>query len=970
METRLLFVLLTPFALALLMPWLGGKLGPRTGWVALLAPVLSFLGILGIYLLPGAERVAVSFDWVPSLGVALTFNPDGLALFFGFVVSGVGVLVAFYSACYLDDHYKDHGRFYCYLLLFMGAMLGTVFSSNLLGLFVSWELTGITSFLLIGFLHDKPESQRGARMALLTTCFTGLALLAGVLLLGSAYGTFELAEILAAPGVLPGKEGVLLAAFFCCFAGICGKSAQFPFHYWLPNAMAAPTPVSAYLHSATMVKLGVFLTARLLPVFNGLESWLPVLTMVGFGTLALGALLALLSQDLKAVLAYTTVAQLGLLIGHYGLYTQGVPLAWDYLHIINHVFYKACLFMVVGIIDHSTGTRDLRKLGGLFSKMPLTGVAALITLAAMAGLPPTTGFLSKEMLLEAVNHFRGEHAGWFAWWPITAVVAASTLLVAVSLNVFHRAFLGKPSHEVEEHFHAPSVFLQLPPLLLAAAALVFGVMAEPFGRFLDTFAQAGIHAAVPKELHLWHGITTPLLISAGIVAAGAALYFSRGREAWGRAAIPGWLLFDRGFDRLIDAVPAAGKKVNKWMGFGNPHVFLFVILAAVLVALGAVVVPNFDQLPALASQWDVWPREHTGWIRWAVVAVIGWAAVSAVRWKQPIRQLFALSVIGMGIVFYYVLYQAPDLALTQMMVETATLLLVLLVVLRFKRDGDDMEELPAPGRLSRAAKLALSAGMGLAMGGGVLVFQQPHALEWAGDYYLANTVALAHGHNSVNTVVVDFRGWDTMLEIAVLVIAALGCLGLLSRPPTGPARAYRSRDLFPVPRDPILRTVAVLGFVPLNLFAAYIFFRGHNAAGGGFIAGLFTALSLLLLTFAVGVTAVRTAMKFNAMTVAAAGVIIALATALLPLVYGLPILNHLHGDIAGVYVGTPMLFDLGVYLTVIGVTLKIMLPLMKSVHGMPSFVAQEEGRFAAKGHEPINFQNDNDADEPMKEGKS
>lgn len=969
METRLLTVLLAPFALALLMPWLGRRLGPGVGWVALLAPVLSFVGILGIYLLPGAERVPVSLDWVPSLGVALTFNPDGLALFFGFVVSGVGMLVAFYAACYLDGHYKDHGRFYCYLLLFMGAMLGTVFSSNLLGLFVSWELTGVTSFLLIGFLHDKPESQRGARMALLTTCFTGLALLAGVLLLGNAYGTYELGEIFAADGVLPGRQGVLLAAFFCCFIGICGKSAQFPFHYWLPNAMAAPTPVSAYLHSATMVKLGVFLTARLLPVFNGLDGWLPLLTAVGFGTLALGALLALLSQDLKGVLAYTTVAQLGLLIGHYGLYTQGVPLAWDYLHIINHVFYKACLFMVVGIIDHSTGTRDLRKLGGLFSKMPLTGIAALITLAAMAGLPPTTGFLSKEALLETVNHFRGEHAGLLAWWPLAAVVAASVIKMAVSLNVFHRAFLGKPSHEVAEHFHVPSFFLQLPPLLLAGAALVCGVFAAPFGRFLDSFAQPGVHAAVPKELHLWHGVTPPLLISLGIIAAGAALYFSRSREAWGRSAIPGWLLFDRGFDRLIDAVPAAGKKLNKLMGFGRPHVFLFVILGSVLAALGAVVIPNLGRLPALAAEWDVWPRDHTGLIRWAVVAAIGWAAISAVRWKQPIRQLFALSVVGMAIVFYYVLYQAPDLALTQMMVETATLLLVLLVVLRFKRDGDDVEDLPPSGGLSRGAKLVISVGMGLAMGGGVLVFQQPKALQWAGDYYLANTVPLAHGHNGVNTVVVDFRGWDTMFEIAVLVIAALGCLGLLSRPSTGAAAPSRERDLFPVPRDVILRAVAVLGFIPLNLFAAYIFFRGHNAAGGGFIAGLVSALSLLLVAFAVGLTPLRAALRFNAMKLAVSGVVIAIASCLLPLAYGLPLLHHLHGDIAGFYVGTPMLFDLGVYLAVVGVTLKIMLPLMKSVHGMPAFVAEEAGCFAARLDEPIAFQNDQETEEKTKEGR-
>lgn len=953
METRLLLVLLTPFVLAVFMPWLGRRLGARAGWVALLAPVLGFLGILGIYLSPAAARVPVSFDWVPSLGAALSFNPDGLALFFGFVVSGIGVLVTFYAACYLDGRHQDHGRFYACLLLFMGAMLGTVFSSNLLSLFVAWELTGVTSFLLIGFLHDKAESQRGARMALLTTCFTGLALLAGVLLLGAVYGTFELGEILAAEGVPAGREGMLLAAFVCCFTGICGKSAQFPFHYWLPNAMTAPTPVSAYLHSATMVKLGVFLTARLLPVFNGLDSWMPVLTAIGFGTLALGALLALLSQDLKAVLAYTTVAQLGLLIGHYGLFTQGVPLAWDYLHLINHVFYKACLFMVAGIIDHSTGTRDLRKLGGLFTKMPLTGIAAAISLAAMAGLPPTTGFLSKEALLETLNHFKDGHAGLTAWWPLGAVAAASALKMTVAIGVFHRAFLGKPSPAVAAHFHAPSLGLQLPPLLLAAAALVCGVFAEPFGVFLDGFGVAGVHSAAPPALHLWHGVTAPLLMSLGIVTAGTALYFARSRQSWGRAAVPDWLSFDRGFDRLIDGVPAIGRKLNLAMGFGRPHVFLFVVFGTVLAALGVVLGANLDRLPPLAAGWDMLPRGGEGWVRWAVAGVVSFAAVAAVRWKQPVRQLFALSIIGLGITFYYVLYQAPDLALTQMMVESATLLLVLLVVLRFKRDGDDMEKLPESGGWPRSAKLLISAGMGLAMGGGVLVFQQPRVLDRAGEYYLRHTVPLAHGHNGVNTVVVDFRGWDTMFEIAVLVIAALGCLGLLTRPAQAAPRTRREHDLFPVPKDLILRTVAVLGFVPLNLFAAYVFFRGHNAAGGGFVAGLCTALSLLLLVFALGLAELRRRLRFNAMKLAVAGVLLAVATCLLPLAYGLPLLTHLHGDIAGVYVGTPMLFDLGVYLTVIGVTLKLMIPLLNSVHGLPAHVAEEAARFAPRSHEAV-----------------
>ncbi len=954
MDSCLLTVILAPFVLAPFLPALAGRFGPRVGWVALLAPLASLAGVVGLWLMPAEARGPVAWEWVPALGATITFLPDGLALFFGFVVAGVGVLVTFYAACYLDGHYRDHGRFYCYLLLFMGAMLATVFSSNLLVLFVAWELTGITSFLLIGFLHDKEESRRGARMALLTTCFTGLALLAGIILLGVAYGSFELTEILAAENRAAGREGLLSAAFLCCFVGICGKSAQFPFQYWLPNAMAAPTPVSAYLHSATMVKLGVFLTARLLPVFNGVEVWVPVLTIIGFGTLVLGALLALLAQDLKAILAYTTVAQLGLLVGYYGLHTQGVPLAWDYLHILNHVLYKAGLFMVAGIVDHATGTRDLRQLGGLWAKMPLTGIAALIGLAALAGLPPTTGFLSKEALLETVNQFRMENTGLLAWWPLVAVVTASVLKMAVAVGLFHRAFLGRPSPAVEKYFHAPSLGLQLPPLLLALAALGGGVLAAPLGRWLDGFSRMGVHATVPPELHLWHGVTLPLLLSAGIVVAGGLLYWSRDRVAWGRATIPGWLQFERGFDRLIAGVPGLGGRLNRLLGFDRPQVYLPVIFGTLLVGISAVLIPQAGALPALAATWDLAPRGAGGLVRWVLVGVIIFAAFAAVVWKQPIRQLFALSVIGLGIAFYYVLYQAPDLALTQMMVEAATLLLVLLVVLRLKRDGADHEPLPAVRGPVKALKIAISAGVGLALGGGVLLFQQPPALERAGEFYLAQTVPLAHGHNAVNTVVVDFRGWDTMFEIAVLVIAALGCLGLLMRPVREERMcAVVPRDLFPVPRDLILRMISIGAIVPLNLLAVYIFFRGHNAPGGGFVAGLCTALSLLLLAFGVGATALRRALHFNAMTVGTVGVLLAVASALLPLAYGLPLLNHLHGEIFGVYVGTPMLFDLGVYLTVVGVVLKLVLPLMKSIHGLAPFEAGERDRFAARWSEAI-----------------
>lgn len=960
MESRLLLILLAPVLVAFFMPWLGARLRARTGWVALLAPVLSCAGVVSLLGVPAAERTPVSWDWLPSLGVALTFNPDGLALFYGFVVSGVGVLVVFYAACYLDDHhYRDHGKFYCYLLLFMAAMLGTVFSSNLLVLFIAWELTGLTSFLLIGFLHEKEESQRGARMALLTTATTGLALMVGVVLLRMVYGTFELGEILAAGAVPAGKEGLLSAAFLFCFVGIAGKSAQFPFHYWLPNAMAAPTPVSAYLHSATMVKLGVFLTARLLPVFNGLECWTPVLTTIGFGTLVLGAIFALLSQDLKGVLAYTTVAQLGLLVGHYGLYSQGLPVRWDYVHVFNHVFYKAALFMIVGIIDHSTGTRDLRQLGGLARKMPLVAIAAAITLAALAGLPPTTGFLSKEMLLKTLTTFWLQtDGGAVAWWAMGCVLFASVLKVAIALGVWRRAFAGKPSEAVEAHYHAPSFGLQLPALLLAGAALAGGLFAPQFGAFADRFAVSGLHAADGQELHLWHGFTKELGLSVLVIALGAALYFAVGRVRWAALRIPAALRFDFRFDQAVDGVPYGGKALNRALGFETPYAYLYVIVGALVLAAGAFVLPHLAQLGELAVAWAPWPRGGEGWTRWALVGLMSVAAVLAVRWQQPLKQVLALSIIGLGVTFYYVTYQAPDLALTQMLVETATLLLVLFLVLRIKRDGADHAVLERQSTLSQGMRVGLAAAAGLIMGAGVLLFQQPAPGERAGEWYLQHSLALSKGANAVNTVVIDFRGWDTLFEINVLVIAALGVLGLLNRARRTPDRAViaaANHDFFAVPKDLILRYVAIAAFVPLNLFAVYLFLRGHNAPGGGFVAGLVSALSFLILVFVLGVHGVRRLLKVNPLTLAVAGVTLAVGVTLLPVAFGDPVLNHYHGYLFGFYLGTPFWLDLGVYLTVVGAVLKILLPLMKSVHGLPAFVAEEEGRFAERLSEPIDL---------------
>ena len=402
--------LAAPLLAVPLLAWAGRHLDDRTAWLALPAPMASLLALGWLAFEAGPQPFLVlSWPWAPSIGLELSFLVDGLSLFFGLVVAAVGVLIVFYSRFYFLGHSEAPGRFYACLSLFMAAMLGTVFANNLLLLFLCWELTGVASFLLIGFQHQDPDSQRGARMALLVTGGTGLCLLAGIVLVQQATGSGSIAGLLAGP--LPSDSpGLIRAALLLLLVGAFGKSAQFPLQFWLPNAMAAPTPVSAYLHSATLVKLGVYLCARMFPIFGANELWLPVVSGVGLVTMTLAALQALMVTDLKAILAWSTVSALGFLVASYGLAIPGL-LEFDYLHLLSHVLYKGGLFMVVGAIDHATGTRDLRRLGGLWRQDRLLGIAALIGCASMAGLPMTTGFLSKEAMLQEVFEVAAPNAG-------------------------------------------------------------------------------------------------------------------------------------------------------------------------------------------------------------------------------------------------------------------------------------------------------------------------------------------------------------------------------------------------------------------------------------------------------------------------------------------------------------------------------------------------------------------------------
>lgn len=773
------------------MAFLGKRLKSGLGYVALLFPLLAFIAVLNIGFATGwqSEPTTYSFPWVPSLGINLTFLVDGLSLFYGMIVSGVGILVAFYAAGYLGSSYKHQGRFFAYLLMFMAAMLGTVFADNLILLFIFWELTGVTSFLLIGFSHSKEQSRTGARMAILVTGSTALFMFVGLLLLHLATGEFSMATLLSDGGVAGIDKDWLTLIFVLIILGGLGKSAQFPFQFWLPNAMAAPTPVSAYLHSATMVKLGVFLTARVYPMFHELPLWLPLLVIVCFGTMLLGAVLALLSNDLKAILAFATVSQLGFLIGFYGLNSwRGVE--HDYVQILSHVFYKGALFMLAGIIDHCCGTRDIRKLGGLFRIMPLTGVLFLISAASMAGVPGTFGFVAKELMLKDFS-YAAAHFGSWVWIVLGVVAVASILKVVFSIRLFHHSFCGPMKEEVRSHFHAPGLAIQLPPLLLTATALVLGFAPWLLDPVIAHLQVAAMHFPEAGGLKVWHGVNLELGISLAILGLGVALYLALQKTNWQWAQIPKLLRFDEGFELGLARFFKVAKATTLFMRHGRPFDYLpiTVIFTAIVFAGYLLVIYGNDLGQALAaglSQEDLLSP-----LRTLVALLVLLSAIGILVLKTWGSQLVALSVAGFLITFYFVLYRAPDLAMTQILIEVATLILLLLLLSRFRRAVNVGETPDERFSVRQVVSVVVAVVIGVSSTLFMILAAAPPTEEPIGPWFLAATYPLAEGTNAVNTILVDFRGIDTVGEITVLVIAMLGALGLLMRYKRSPQEMAR-----------------------------------------------------------------------------------------------------------------------------------------------------------------------------------
>ncbi len=728
----------------------------------LLPFVLTAIFAWQIPVIANGERLAFSQDWMPSLGIALSFSLDGLSLIFALLISGIGTLVTLYSTAYLFDH-PHYRRFVLYLLAFMASMLGLVLADNLITLFVFWELTTVTSYLLIGFDHASAKARRNALQALLVTATGGLALLAGFILMGTVAGSYELSEILSQGDVLR-EHDAYLAILILVLLGAFTKSAQVPFHFWLPNAMAAPTPVSAYLHSATMVKAGIYLLARLHPALSGTEVWIWTLTLFGAATAVFASILALRQTDLKLVLAYTTVMALGTLTMFLGADSR-VAIAAAVTFLIVHSLYKAALFLVVGIIDHRTGTRDTARLRGLAHAMPVTALAAALAALSMAGFPPFLGFIGKELKYEGALAIASEPA-----FVAAAAVLANALMVAVAGIVALRPFYGSPGLTPKLPREAPPA-MWLGPAVLAALGLIFGLAPALIAQPLVAPAVTAITGQTAEiKLALWHGLNLPLLLSLLTFALGVAIYAYRSRLQDLLSALAARLPYsaDRNWDRILWALKAFAGLQTRLLQGGILRRYLFIVFASLIAVLGVTLLRGDGLLPELG-----WPE--AAFKHWAVVILIAAAAIMTALARSRLAAICALGVVGVGVALLFVMFGAPDVAITQLLVETLVVVLVAVVMLRLPLLNDGSRETRRVRRLDAALSLALGGLVTLVL---MAVVQTPLDRSLT-SYFETTSVPEAFGRNIVNVILVDFRALDTFGEIAVVAVAALGAYALI-----------------------------------------------------------------------------------------------------------------------------------------------------------------------------------------------
>ena len=907
--------------LVVLMPFLGAMAAPlfaqggRTA-IAVASSVPALIALAALFphwqTLSDGGVVLHSYEWLPVLGLSFSFRLDGLSLLFALLILIIGLLIILYSRYYLKAH-ENVGKFYALLLCFKGSMLGIVLSGNLLLIIIFWELTSLTSFLLISFWTHKQGARRGARMALAVTGGGGLALLAGMLMIGNIVGSFELDDVLAA-GDLIKNHALYPVALTLVLLGAFTKSAQFPFHFWLPHAMEAPTPVSAYLHSATMVKAGVFLLARLYPALAGTEQWFYMVSFTGMATMLLGAYTAMFKHDLKGLLAYSTVSQLGLITLLFGMGTQLAAVAAIF-HVINHATFKASLFMAAGIIDHETGTRDMRRINGLWRYMPHTATLAMVAAASNAGVPLLNGFLSKEMFF--AESLALNLPGLWAWLPPIIATLAGIFTVAYSARFIHDVFFnGTPVDLPIYPPHEPPRYMKIPAEILVFALIMIGIFPTiAVGPLLYVAASATFGGNVPDyQLAAFHGFNLPLMMSFLAFAGGLLMYSQRQRFFDFHARfreVDEKAVFEAVVSRIVDLANRFTAGVEN--GSLQRYAVLLVVSVITVAAMPLLSLGIFVGESGL-SPVD-WPTASSAGV------LILCALATATMHRDRFCALVLLSVVGLMVALAFARFSAPDLAMTQLSVEVVTIVLLMLALF-YMPSWTPVET--SNGRRFRDIAIALAAGTGMTL---VTLAMLTQPFTSISDFFLENSKPGAGGTNVVNIILVDFRGFDTLGEITVLGIAALGIYAMLKNtaltPPPGDGQGHAwTRDAHPLMLRQIARPI-----LPLALMVSvFIFLRGHNLPGGGFIAGLITSVALILQYIASGMIWTQDRISFRYHNVIGLGLLFATVAGAGSFVFGYPFLTSTFGYITWPVVGkfevaSALVFDLGVYLTVIGATL-------------------------------------------------
>jgi multicomponent Na+:H+ antiporter subunit A len=741
----------------------GPRLGRRVLLVGALAPVGTVAWLLASLPDEGSPLVE-TVSWVPAIGLDLDFRLDGLSVLMVALIGGIGTLVFVYAWKYFDER-QGLGRFTSYLVVFAGSMFGLVTADNLLAMFIFWELTSVTSYVLIGFDDQSAAARAGALQALLVTGAGGLAMLGGIVLLAQEAGSYSLAAILADPPT----SALAGAGLGLVLIGAFTKSAQFPFHFWLPGAMSAATPVSAFLHSATMVKAGIYLIARLAPEFAAAFGWWqPTIMAVGVVTMLVGGWRALAQFDLKLLLAQGTVSQLGFIVLLVGLGRPELTFAGMAM-ILGHAIFKAALFMIAGIVDHQAHTRDIRRLDGLGSRMPVTAIAAIVAAASMAGIPPLLGFVTKEAALEALVHEP-------QWWFVTAgVVLGSTLTVAYGLRFLWGAFATKPEGTVHDpigpEVDAPPAWFLAPPAVLVAVTVIAGVVPGLVDALVGNAAGAVDPDATAYHLALWHGFGTPLLLSLVAVVAGVALWkrpLARLRVLTGRLPDAG-----RVYTATVSGLNRVADRVTAVMQSGSLPVYIGVILTVAVIAPGIV----------LARHWTA-PADLTlaaSPIQAVTGGLVIAGAVGTILATRRLGAVLFLGGVGYGVAVLFVIQGAPDLALTQLLVETLALALFILVLRRLPSRFEVVQS-----RIRRFTRIGIATGVGLMAGAFSLWAASAPDDPALADEYLARALPEGGGQNVTNVILTDFRAFDTLGEITVLAVVAMGAMALiLARPPEG-----------------------------------------------------------------------------------------------------------------------------------------------------------------------------------------